>query len=222
MWQIFNLERNEIKSTGKKWFTFNFFRPKKTLSTPDQIREATENFPDFTQEFDTILKFWLPEMVYQCIQEQRKSSRFSIAEIIRDFCITHCYGKTASMHLQRNNRWKLDKNILAREAPTLIQQYDSAFSLSVPDLGKSIYPIKICIHHKLKNDLIILADLRGMSLSEYLREILTTYYLGNGFLPNQNDLMKSEIQQELEKFLNEEDEVIQFVLNNTTENGVTK
>lgn len=56
--------------------------------------------------------------------------------------------------------------------------------------------MSISCHKVLKDHLTILADMRYLNLSEYVREILIIYYLGNGFMPSQDPFFKREESEE--------------------------
>lgn len=167
MWNVFNTETVE------------------RIKSMQEIREYNQGLPDMEnkKEEKAIIKTYIADLIMQCIEEdtQDRPRSFSRSDIIREILLMHCYGRMAVKH----NAWKREQRLYnrAKYQPNMMQE-----NYRVADLGKSNIPLSITCHPKLKEDLTTLADLRYLNLSEYVREILITHYLGNGFMPNQDPI----------------------------------
>ena len=65
----------------------------------------------------------------------------------------------------------------------------------IPGLGKNIVPLKLFLHEKMKADLQVLADKAGLPLSQFVREILVSHFLGHTVWPERNTLWMSEQEE---------------------------
>jgi hypothetical protein len=65
----------------------------------------------------------------------------------------------------------------------------------IPGLGKNIVPLKLFLHEKMKADLQALADKAGIPLSQFVREILVSHFLGHAVWPERNALWTQEQQE---------------------------
>lgn len=167
MWNIFN-----ANNVGR-------------INSMQEICEYNKGLPEMEnkKEERAIIKTYVADLIIQCIEEdtQDRPRSFSRSDVIREILLVHCYGRMAVKH----NAWKRDQRLYnrAKYQPNMTQE-----NYIVADLGKSNIPLSITCHPKLKEDLTKLADLRYLNLSEYVRELLISYYLGNGFLPNQDPI----------------------------------
>lgn len=189
MWIIFDISERERSGLIKRYFLTRKINKGIKLETFNDIRKHSKNLPNFDKEFDTAIKFWVPNIIHECIKEDTingfKSN--SLAHTIREFLLIHCYGMGAVQCFREKYRNG------STELPSLPE---FRFSVRPPDpqsieekarkalLGKNMQPYKISVHHKLKDDLSTLAELNNLSLSEYLRREMIKHYLGNGFSPD--------------------------------------
>lgn len=187
MWTIFNITFQQVEKKTKSLF----FKKKKEISFSsfEDIKIYSEQLPNFEKEFNTIIKIWLPDIVYDCIQHQKGSGLFgySNAEIIRNILIIHCYGFSAFQQIRSRHR-----STLPPKDPNKL--YSRSIEWENDQLGKNINGVKISCHIKLKEDLQCLADLRELSLGEYIRKVITTHCLGNGFIPFNEGVSLQEIE----------------------------
>ncbi|WP_118861784.1 hypothetical protein [Haemophilus haemolyticus] len=209
MWLIFDISEKERVGLIKRYFLTRKINKGVKLDSFNDIRKQSKDLPNFDKEFDTIIKFWVPQIIHECVTQEMingfKSN--SIAHTIREFLLIHCYGISAVQCFRekyRNGSNELPTipeikfSIGVREAKTIEEKARRAL------LGKNLQPYKISVHHKLKDDLTTLANLNSLSLSEYLRKEMIKHYLGNGFFPN-IELSKDE-ESIVAEFINSENE----------------
>ena len=88
---------------------------------------------------------------------------------------------------------------MAREAPEMARLKPRAPARQkvrdpvywVPDLGKNVWPVKVWIAKRLRDDLQSLADHAGMPVSQYAREIVISRLLGHGTLPKRPKMLEA-------------------------------
>lgn len=137
----------------------------------------------------TALKFWLPELVAQALEELSDLQGQTMSAMLREFLLTHAYGAYATATLKNTN-------------PNCLKDSEIFFSIGgsgyekkrsptywVPELGKNIAPIKVWIPSQLKDDLQILAGHVEIKLSQYVREIVISRLLGHGTLPMRPEML---------------------------------
>lgn len=61
----------------------------------------------------------------------------------------------------------------------------------VPELGKNVAPMKVWIPKCMKADLQTLGEHAGLTLCNYVREILISRLLGHGMLPQRTTMLKA-------------------------------
>ena len=62
----------------------------------------------------------------------------------------------------------------------------------IPGLGKNIVPLKLYLHEKMKADLQVMANTSGIALSQFVREILVSHFLGHTVWPERKKLITKE------------------------------
>lgn len=168
MWDLFNSELLENAEN------YRVEKQQKRLEKTDEIKQQVQNLPDMLNDHNAVIKFWVPEVILQCIAEENWKS---ISEATRDFFIEHCYGKQALKYLYEQEQQTISlKKVSYDHIEKIMPIYEFY------NLGKNCCGIKLRCHSVLKDALTTLAKLNKLSLSEYLRRILITHYLGNGFI----------------------------------------
>lgn len=176
------------------WNAINSQKVEK-IHTFDDVIKHNQKLPDMeiteNKDENAVIKIYLSEVIADCIKHDLsdRPRQFSKSDIVREILLTHCYGRMAL----KNNNWKRDKRLFNRAK---YQQNIIETDVQIADLGKSYIPMSISCHKVLKDHLTILADMRYLNLSEYVREILIIYYLGNGFMPSQDPFFKREESEE--------------------------
>ncbi|OAJ70936.1 hypothetical protein A7976_05660 [Methylobacillus sp. MM3] len=183
------------------WPTFNNIQEDSSSRRPLTFPELLKGIGDLSNlaTNDSALKFWLPEPAEHALNEMGERSGISMSEFLRQFFIVHCYGLYA-FYAMKDARIGLFKEPEpkarvfyqggstgdGRSAKKRIETY------WVPELGKNIAPVKVWMPARLRNDLASLAQHAGLTLSNYVREIVISRLLGHGMLP-----MRPEIFQVL-------------------------
>lgn len=180
--------KHEQKGAGDRRRPLDF----KTLS------DSIGDYSDLAVH-DASVKFWVPQPTAEALKEIKRLRAESMNETLLIFLIGHCYGfyfqqvmltkhpeiykdpdPSAGIRFSRRNR----------EAEEGIPKRKTVYY--VPELGKNIFPIKLWIPQRLKNDLALLAENTGLTLSEYLREIVIARVFGYGMLPMRPEMLTVE------------------------------
>lgn len=210
MWTIFNL-RQKVKN----YFQISRRMPFEKFS---DIKPYADKLPDIdADKFKTKIKFWLPTLIADCLRadcdERFKGKK--TAFVVRHFLTQHCYGR-AALQLMTGERTSFDpfhrysgENNSLFEALECISSIEEVAEQNEFILGKNIHAYCISCSTQLKADLTVLAELRGLTLSEYIRKIMITYYLGNGFMPtidviSDDDELDQKERMLVQEFLAEE------------------
>ena len=138
-----------------------------------------------------VLRFWLPEAGRTALDQTVKSSGTTAAKYLREFFVAHLYGihellKMQAMHegLYYVPRPSQEAGNHAKGAEGKIM-YSRAPSVEcIPGLGKNLYPFKLYLSQRIKDDLQNLADDIKIPLSQFVREILITHFFGQTFWPS--------------------------------------
>lgn len=142
----------------------------------------------FRLENRVALKFWLPELVAEAIDELSRLQNVSMSAMLREFFMTHLYGvyPVTCLKLQTPECFKDIEVMFSISRSGYQKKRDPTYW--VPELGKNVAPIKVWIPSELKRDLGILADHTGIPLSQYVREIVISRLLGHGTLPMRSEM----------------------------------
>lgn len=170
-------------------------RPKSLDQLRDNIWE--EDYSDLI-EHDVALKFWLPEPAKHALDEISQITDQPVSGFLRQFLVIHCYGFYPYLMLldimpdfcKHDNRLQPPSIRFSRSDSTPEgKKRESTYW--VADLGKNIAPVKLWVPTRLKQDLSILAEHTGLTLSNYIREIVISRLLGHGMLPKRPEMMTS-------------------------------
>jgi hypothetical protein len=158
-----------------------------------QIVQGMGDFGDL-KKHDAALKFWLPEAAAEALRELCERNGDSMSEALRQFFAQHCYGiyafqlmNEAMPGLFRDPRQPMFSRAAA-VAPPGKKRVDTYW---VPELGKNVMPIKVWIPARMRFDLQALADHVGITLSQYIREIVISRLLGHGTLPKRPEMIEA-------------------------------
>lgn len=158
----------------------------KAVSYADLIADMGD-FGDLAIE-NAPLKFWLPDAVEHALEDLAKYYEVSISLMVRILLADYVYGRYALAYMRENQ-----VGIHRRDAdPPMFSRRSSAQAVKhiykVPELGKSIAPIKVWIAQRMKDDLQTLANHAGVLLSKFVRELIVGSVLGRGTLPERPEL----------------------------------
>lgn len=161
--------------------------PDTDLPTVAQLIPGIQDVGEFA-EHDAALKFWLPELVVGSLMDMTRRSGSSVNEMLRIFLVQHCYGVYTFQLLLGHNRALFrdpESPVFSRKS-TKDNKRPGKRRIEtywLPDLGKNIAPIKVWMPGRIRRDLQKLADHVGISLSQYVREIVISRLLGHAKLP---------------------------------------
>lgn len=174
---------------------FNTLRnPKNTTQKrpPKNLKELTKDLGDVEQlsQHDVANRFWLSEPAFDALEHMAKRQGNTISSMLRVFYAVHCYGTyvVSEMLEQDQNLFKDSSDVQFSKAfPP--RGFVSQTIYFVPELGKNVAPIKVWLAKAQKEDLALLAQHTGLTLSEYCREIVTARLLGHGTLPMRPEML---------------------------------
>lgn len=170
---------------------------------PMRFAQLVEEMGDFGDlgHHDTALKFWLPEPAAEALKEIAGRNGESMSELLRQFLAVHCYGIYAFLVMNDAipGLFKEPRIYFSRAAPDELSLEDETAPVRkridtywVPELGKNIAPIKVWIPGRMHGDLQVLAEHVEIPLSQYVREIVISRYLGHGTLPKRPEMMAAD------------------------------
>lgn len=136
---------------------------------------------------------------YICIQDKHP-------EIFRDmeiramrYSVSEPPAKPAPASAEVSGAEVSGAEAMLRETPDVVRQKPRAPARQkvrdpvywVPDLGKNVWPVKVWIARRLRDDLQSLADHAGIPVSQYAREIVISRLLGHGTLPKRPKMLEA-------------------------------
>lgn len=138
---------------------------------------------------DAELRVWVPEPVKVAMQEVAEKLDVALSKYLRDLFVVYLYGVHELLCMQDNQTGifhpKPPPPARAPDAPMFSRAYKVDY---IPGLGKNIVPIKMFLPQKMKEDLQGLADKAGIPLSQFVREILVSHFLGHTVWPERKVL----------------------------------
>jgi len=181
---------------------FDLLEKKHTQAHPENS-EATEPKSDITgtgrnysnlDNYDTALKFWLPEVMNTALIEMSNHVSTTRSDIIRQTLFTYLYGRYDLIGLIEKD----DSNFaLTAPAQVLFSRAPSTENRT-PELGKNTEDVKVWIAKQMRDDLQSLADKAGINLSHFIREILISNLFGHTYLPDRKEVALFEMTSDEE------------------------
>lgn len=163
---------------------------------PMRFEDLVADMGDFSDlaKHDAALKFWLPEPVSVALTEMGELGGESRSEMLRRFLTQHCYGVYAT-HLMSSAVPEIFRDpepvMFSRSALDPPPGKIRVDTYWVPELGKNVAPIKVWVPTRLRSDLEALAAHVGVTLSQYVREIVISRLLGHGTLPKRPQMLEA-------------------------------
>lgn len=182
MWPFFQRDKTQSEDERRRPVEFG------------QISGGMGDFSDLKLH-DVSVKFWLAQPVADALKEIKKMRGESLNETLLIFLLGHCYGfyfqqLMLSKHpeIYRDADPQLDIAFSNRKGEEKDRKVREVFYF-VPELGKNIFPVKLWMPRRLKDDVALLAEHAGLSLSAYLREIVIARVFGHGMLPMRPEML---------------------------------
>lgn len=140
---------------------------------------------------DSEMRIWIPEPLNVAMKEASDFLRVSLSQHLRELFVIYLYGSHELLCMKEN------KTGIFHPPPSPKPDNGIRFSRArvvdyIPGLGKNIVPLKLFLHEKMKADLQVLADKAGVPLSQFVREVLVSHFLGHIVWPKRNSLWTSE------------------------------
>ena len=180
------------------WFSFrkNIFNSIGEINTRiAPVYEGDRGLANL-QGNDAELRVWMPEPLKLAMDEVVQYLEKTVSEYLRDLFIVYLYGSHELLCMFEN---KTGVFYSPPPEPSVEneKQGQPLFSRSrsvdfIPGLGKNIVPLKLFLHEKLKADLQATADKAGLPLSQFVRELLVSHFLGHTLWPERKQLFSPE------------------------------
>ncbi|MEI2635819.1 MAG: hypothetical protein V9E92_03030 [Methylotenera sp.] len=141
------------------------------------------------------LRIWLPEPLRVAMDQVAQHLDTTLSKYLREYFVVYLYGNHALMDMYKNQTgifYKPPKeNTLDDDFNT--PMFSRVRSVEfIPGLGKNIVPFKIFLNAQIKTDLQKLADKSEMALSQFVREILVSHFLGHTVWPERQQMLIAE------------------------------
>jgi len=137
-----------------------------------------------------VLRVWLPIPAKRAMDECFEDMDVTAAKYLREYFVVYLYGGHELL------RMKAEMTGLYFVPPPVP---DSGIRFSrgssdecVPGMGKNIVPLKLHLPEKMKVDLEVLAKNAGISLGQFVREILISHFLGHTVWPERTQAWTAE------------------------------
>lgn len=135
------------------------------------------------------LRVWLPEEGKIALDQVVGKSGAMYSKFLREFFVIYLYGIHELVKMQERA-----EGLYFKPAPVQSSyradyhseeiRYSRAPTVEcIPGLGKNIFPLKIHLPQRIKDDLQLAADRAGIALSQFVRETLISYFFGHTFWP---------------------------------------
>jgi len=161
------------------------------------ITQTDRDYSDLLEQGDVAIKFWLPEMMGEVLDQECSYAGTTRSDLIRQYLFMYLYGRHDLWGLLERNdhhyklcgrpmfsKRKVEPADMAKEPEPNIMQ----------DMGKNTEDLKVWIPQKMKTDIQALADKASISLSEMIREIIISMLFGHTYLSARKELMQMEIE----------------------------
>ena len=163
------------------------------------ITMTERDYSDLLEHGDVAIKFWLPELFEEILNQQCDYADTTRSDLIRQNLFMYLYGRHDLWGLhefkEQYNYYALHGHVMfsrsAAPATDEIKEPDL-----MQDLGKNTEDLKVWIPLKMKGDIQALADKASISLSEMIREIIISMLFGHTYLSTRKELMQMEIEIE--------------------------
>jgi hypothetical protein len=169
---------------------WSFSGNKKRIQEPPKINTLIDDrgLLDLSEN-SAVLRLWLPEAGRIALNQTTKNSGMVGAKYIREFFVSYLYGAHELLRMR-----SMKEGLYYVPLPKYLSEtgegasggikFSRAPSVEyIPGLGKNIFPFKVFLPQRIKDDLQVLADKVDIPLSQFVREILITHFFGQTFWP---------------------------------------
>ena len=160
--------------------------PKPVAPSISSLYEGDRGINDLYAN-STAMRIWIPEPLNVAMKETTYFLSVPLAKHLRELLVIYLYGSHELLCMRKN------KTGIFHPPPPPEPDNGIRFSRArvvdyIPGLGKNIVPLKLFLHEKMKADLQLLSDKAGVPLSQFVREILVSHFLGHTVWPERNAL----------------------------------
>jgi hypothetical protein len=180
------------------WFPFR----KRLLQITQNLGVELERAPSERLGLEALhihgsqLRVWLPEALRQSMGIVANDLDVTISQYLREYFVVYLYGSHALAGMLNNGTGiyytpppQPESAVDDFDPPMFSRVHSVEF---IPGLGKNIVPLKLYLHEKIKADLQVLADKAGIALSQFVREILVSHFLGHTVWPERKPLFTAK------------------------------
>jgi len=142
---------------------------------------------------NAMLRIWLPEPLRFAMDHVAKHLDTTLSKYLRECFVVYLYGNHTLIDMYKNHTgiFYQPPNEATSDDGFNTTMYSRVRSVElIPGLGKNIVPLKIFLNAQIKSDLQSLADKSEMALSQFVREILVSHFLGHTVWPERQQMLK--------------------------------
>ena len=161
------------------------------------ITMTDRDYSALLERGDVAIKFWLPELMRDILDQNCAFLNTGRSDLVRQTLFTYLYGNHDWLGFYERNEshYSLKPEVRAlfsRSAPKPGEEVKEPNIMK--DLGKNIEDLKVWIPKRMKEDILALADKASLTLSEMIREILISMFIGHTYLSTRNELLQMKIE----------------------------
>jgi len=163
------------------------------------ITQTDRDYSDLLESGDVAIKFWLPEMMGEVLEQECSYAGTTRSDLIRQYLFIYLYGRHDLWGLLERNdyHYKLCGHpVFSKCKVEPVDMVEEPEPDIMQDLGKNTEDLKVWIPVRMKEDIQKLADKASISLSEMIREIIISAVFGHTYLSARKELMQMEIEVE--------------------------
>lgn len=143
--------------------------------------------------YDAQIRIWLPEPLRLAMDQVANHLETTLSKYIREYFVVYLYGNHVLIDMHKNQTgifYKPPKKEAIESDQNDIPMFSRTRSVEfIPGLGKNIVPFKVFLNAQIKSDLQLLADKAEMALSQFIREILVSHFLGHTVWPERQQML---------------------------------
>ena len=148
-------------------------------STPESVLSSKLDYAHFEKN-EVWIKIWLPEKLALALDRLSVAHDASRPDVLRALLFEYVYGR---QELEALIAWNQCRDEKAEEV--IVRQREGSYSVregkrtvSIDLFGKATEDIKLFLPRPLKVEIVILANMDGLGVSDYVRKTLVRMLLG--------------------------------------------
>lgn len=175
--------------------------PREPSQAQSEVVRPERDYAWLDQGESVAIKLWIPEKVDVLLSALAKDLTESLSALVRRILFVYLYGRNDYMAVVRLRAEGID------DKPSGLRFSRKPVSGApgvergprggrMPEMGKNYSDLKLWIPQKMRDDLQALANDRGVTLSQHIREVLVTELLGHLYLQEREELVRGPTDEQ--------------------------